>query len=103
MVWTLHRQQQQRGSQVRRPGEAPREAVTDREAQDHEQAAQDASGGAPQAGEAPASDITHRDQDNTPSAPDPHVEWDDVVQPARVLGRQRRGESFDPLPLPEGK
>lgn len=99
MVWMLHPQQQQRGSQVRRPGEAPREAVRGREGQDHEQASQDVSGRAPQAGEAPASDITHRDQDNTPTAPDPHVEWDDVVQPER----QRRGESFDPLPLPEGK
>ena len=94
MMWTLHRQQQQCGAQVRQPGEPPREAVRGREAQDHEQA-----GGAPQAGEAPASDMAHRDQDNTPSAPDPHVEWDDVVQPER----QRRGESFDRLPLPEGK
>ena len=95
IVWTLHRQQQQCGAQVRRPGEAPREAVRGREAQDHEQA-----GGAAQPGESPASRIEDRDRDNTPSAPDdPQVEWDHVVQPER----QRRGESFDRLPLPEGK
>lgn len=99
MFWTLHRQHQQRGAQVRRPGEAPREAVRGREAQDHEQA-----GGVPQPGESPASEIAHRGQDNTPSAPDdPRVEWDDVVQPQQTLRRQRRGESFDRLPLPEGK
>jgi hypothetical protein len=110
IVWTLHRQQQQCGAQlhsrsgtpgdkVRQPGEVPDEAVRAREAQDHEQA-----GGVPQAGEAPASEIAHRDQDNTPSAPgDPRVEWDDVVQPQHRPGRQRRGESFDRLPLPEGK
>ncbi len=106
IVWTLHRQQQQCGAQLqarsnssgsgaRQPGEAPNEAVEGREAQDHEQA-----GGVPQAGESPASELAHRDQDNTPSAPrDPRVEWDDIVQPEP----QRRGESFDRLPLPEGK
>jgi hypothetical protein len=103
MMWTLHRQQQQCGAQVRQPGEAPREAVRGRTAQDHEQA-----GGMPGPGESPASDIAHRDQDpstglrtgNAPSAPDdPAPDWDDVVQPER----QRRGESFDRFPLPEGK
>ena len=99
MMWTLHRQQQQCGAQVRQPGEAPREAVRGREGQDHEQA-----GGMPGPGESPASELAHRDQDNTPSAPDdPGVDWDDVVQPQQTLGRQRRGESFDRLPLPEGK
>jgi len=108
IVWTLHRQQQQCGAQVRRPGEAPREAVRGREAQDHEQAAQDVSGRAPQPGESPASGIENRDGDpstglrtgDTPSAPDePRAGWDDVVQPER----QRRGQGFDRLPLPEGK
>jgi hypothetical protein len=103
IVWTLHRQQQQCGAQVRRPGEAPREAVKGREAQDHERA-----GGVPQPGESPASQIENRDGDpstglrtgDTPSAPDePDVEWDNVVQPEH----QRRGSSFDRLPLPEGK
>ncbi|MBT2135538.1 hypothetical protein KK137_14465 [Croceibacterium sp. LX-88] len=39
-MWTLHKQQQQRGVQLRtrKSGEAPVEAVKDREAQDHEQA-----------------------------------------------------------------
>ena len=99
MMWTLHRQHQQRGAQIPRPGEAPRAAVAGREAQDHEQAAQSVSGTDPQPGEAPASRLEDRDQDITPSAPDPHVEWDEVVQPER----QRRGESFDRTPLPEGK
>jgi hypothetical protein len=95
MTWTLHRQQQQCGAQMRQPGAPPREAVKGREAQDHEQA-----GGVPQPGESPASGIENRDQDNTPSAPDePRASWDDVVQPER----QRRGQGFDRLPLPEGK
>ena len=103
MVWTIHRQHQQRGAQMPRPGEAPREAVRGREAQDHEQAGQEVSGSAPQPGEAPASRIEDRDQDNTPSAPDPQVDWHDVVQPARETERQRGGEGFDRDPLPEGK
>lgn len=95
MMWTLHRQQQQCGAQVRQPGEAPREAVRGRTAQDHEQA-----GGMPGPGESPASRIEDREGDNTPSAPDdPGPDWDAVVQPER----QRRGERFDRLPLPEGK
>lgn len=103
-MWILHRQQQQRGAQLHarpgsfgalahRPGEVPSEAVADREAQDHEQA-----GGLTQPGEAPASELPNRDQDNTPSAPDPSVEWDDVVQPER----QRRGGDADDY-VPEGK
>ena len=103
MFWTLHRQHQQRGAQIPRPGEAPREAVRGREAQDHEQAAQELSGSDLQPGEAPASRIEDRAGDITPSAPDPQVDWDDVVQPAREPGRQRRGERFDRTPLPEGK
>ena len=95
IVWTLHLQQQQCGAQVRQPGEVPRAAAKGREAQDHEQA-----GGVPQPGESPASEIENRDQDTTPSAPDePRAGWDDVVQPER----QRRGQGFDRLPLPEGK
>lgn len=98
MTWTLHRQQQQCGAQLhnkaRQPGEAPGEAVDGREAQDHERA-----GGLTQPGEAPASELPNRDQDNTPTAPDPHVEWDDVVQPER----RQQGEDFDDQPLPEGK
>jgi hypothetical protein len=99
MFWTLHRQHQQRGAQIPRPDEAPGEAVRGRAAQDHEQAAQSLSGSAPQPGESPASRIEDREGDNTPSAPDPQVDWDDVVQPER----QPRGERFDRAPLPEGK
>lgn len=99
MVWTLFRQQQQRGAQIpRRPGsrrdrmrqqgEAPGEAVADRTAQDHEQA-----GATPQPGESPASAIENRHQDNTPSAPDPRVQWDEVVQPQHEHGRQQQGET----------
>lgn len=93
MTWSLHPRQQQRGAQIRR--EPPGAATRDRSAQDHERA-----GGAPQAGESPASPIEHREQDNTPSAPDPSVDWDEVVQPER---RQQHGEDSDDLPLPEGK
>ena len=103
MMWTLHRQHQQRGAQIPRPGEVPREAVRGCAAQDHEQAAQSLSGSDPQPGESPASRIEDREGDITPSAPDPAVDWDDVVQPAKELGRQRRGERFDRDPLPEGK
>ena len=102
MAWNFLRSQQQRGAQLharsetpRQAGEAPAEAVAGRSAQDHEQA-----GGMPQPGDAPASDIVHRDQDNTPTAPDPHVEWDEVVQPERVSAED---EEDDGLPLPEGK
>jgi hypothetical protein len=93
MAWSLHRQQQQRGAQL--GDKPPKEATRDRSAQDHEQA-----GGEPQAGESPASPIEHREQDNTPSAPDPRVDWDEVVQPQR---QQRQGKPYDDLPLPEGK
>ena len=105
MTWTLFRQQQQRGAQlharpdkVAQPGEVPGEAVKNRAAQDHEQA-----GGAMQPGESPASPTENRDQDNTPSAPDPSApdsdaEWDRVVQPQRAP----QGEMSDEPP-PEGK
>lgn len=84
MTWTLFRQQQQCGAQLharsnkaRQPGEVPAEAVEGREGQDHERA-----GGPPQPGaDYPASELPNRDQDNTPTAPEPHVEWDEVVQP----------------------
>jgi hypothetical protein len=106
-MWRRHAQQQQCGAQMpardhkaRRPGEAPDVATRDREAQEHDRADLDVSGAAAQPGDYPASPIENRDQDNTPSAPDePRAGWDDVVQPER----QRRGQGFDRLPLPEGK
>ena len=101
MNWTLLRQQQQCGAQLhnkaRRPEEVPREAVADRAAQDHEQA-----GGTLPPGDYPADRIEDRDQDITPTAPEPSVDWDDVVQPERNDARGRR-ESGSDLPLPEGK
>lgn len=107
MVWTLMPQQQQCGAQLharsdpstssgtRRPGEAPREAVAGRAAQDHEQA-----GETLPPGDYPASPLEDRDDDITPSAPAPDVEWDEVVQPER---QPPEGKDFDDLPLPEGK
>ena len=99
MNWTLLRQQQQCGAQLhnkaRRPGEVPREAVADRAAQDHEQA-----GEALPPGDYPTDRIEDRDGDNTPSAPDPDVDWDEVVQSER---QEQQGEKSDDLPLPEGK
>ena len=82
MTWMLHRQQQQCGAQLpkrqRQLGEAPAEAVEGREVQDHEQA-----GETLQPGDYPASPLEDRDQDNTPSAAKPRVQWDEVVQPER--------------------
>ena len=103
MAWRLHRQQQQRGAQLprekRSPGGAPDEAIADRSAQDHEQA-----GETLPPGEYPTDRIEDRDGDNTPSAPDAEVDWDEVVQPAKEPeSQQRQGERPDDLPLPEGK
>ena len=96
-MWTLLRQQQQRGVQLpedkRRPGEAPAEATEDRAAQDHEHA-----GGEPGAGRYPASRIEDREGDVTPDAPEPSVDWDEVVQPEKA-----KQVDFDKQPLPEGK
>ena len=97
MNWKLFRQQQQRGAQLHaRPGDAPKEAVADRSAQDHEAAGQQKR---PEAGY-PASREQNRDgDDNTPTAPQPHADWDEQVQPERAPEAQR----FDDQPLPEGK
>ena len=112
-MWNWLRQQQQRGTQLPRPGdqsraagkvpgEAPSEATVDRSAQDHEQAGGPPQSGA-QAGEFPASPLENRDQDITPSAPgDRAVEWDDVVQP-QPGQEQGQSDGSEDLPLPEGK
>jgi hypothetical protein len=97
-MWTMHRQQQQRGAQLhaRRRGEPPEEAVEDRAAQEHDRADQDVSlESAPKQPVYPAGRLEDEKGDNTPSAPDPHVDWDDVVQPPRGV-RSRED-------LPEGK
>jgi len=85
-MWTLHKQQQHRGAQLhargrkpREAGEAPPEATAGREAQEHDRAGDQAL----QAGAYPASPIENGDRDNTPTAPEPHVAWDEVVQPQR--------------------
>lgn len=85
-MWTIMPQQQQRGVQIRRRGEAPEEAVKDREAQDHDRADQDVSpGDTPRPPVYPAGRLEDEDGDNTPSAP---------------ASDKRAGED---LPLPEGK
>ena len=63
----------------------PREAAADRAAQDHEQAGEEL-----QPGDYPASKLPNRDDDNTPTAGDPRVQWDEVVQPEprRPVARQ---------------
>ena len=79
MTWTLFRQQQQLGAQLPpQPGDPPREAVDDRAAQEHE-----LPGSTAPKGGYPASRLQDRTGDNTPSAGDPRVEWDDIVQPQR--------------------
>jgi len=98
MSWKLHSQQQQRGAQMpssggANAGKAPDEATRDRAAQDHEHA-----GGTPRPGNYPASRIEDRDGDITPSAPEPDVDWDEVVQPEPAKARD-----VDPQPIPEGK
>jgi hypothetical protein len=97
---TRHRRQQRRGAQnrSREHGEPPAEAVKDRSAQAHDRADQDASPeNAPKPPVYPAGRLEDETGDNTPSAPDPRVEWDDVVQPPRGV-RVRKDQ-----PLPEGK
>lgn len=110
MVWTRHRQEQQRGAQLharsgarsRPAGEAPEEATEGREVQDHDYADLQVSDGEPQRGiDYPATNPPDRKGDITPSAPTPSGSWDDVVQPERKP--RDRGEPDDDLPLPEGK
>ena len=108
MGWTWLRQQQQRGAQLPsrdgRPlasGGAPAEAIEGREVQDHDYADLQVSDGEPQRDiDYPATNPPERKGDITPSAAEPHVEWDDVVQPER---HSRQGQTADDLPLPEGK
>ena len=103
MTWTRLIPQQQRGAQLHnasdaetRPGEAPREAVDDRAAQEHE-----LPGSTAPKGGYPASRLQDRTGDNTPSAGDPRVEWDDVVQPERRVGEA--GHDMSDEQPPEGK
>ena len=106
-MWTLHRQQQQCGTNMQPPrgrgrqqGEPPAEATRDRAAQEHDRADLDAGGGPLQPGEYPASALEHGDSDNTPRAPEAQVDWDTVVQPER---KARRADQWDDVSPPEGK
>ena len=66
-----------------KPGDPPADATNGRSAQDHEYADVE-TGGRPQPGRYPADGIEERDGgDVTPDASDPHVEWDERVQPER--------------------
>ena len=101
-MWTLLRQQQQRGAQMPpKAGAAPAEAVAGREAQEHDRADLDTGGALLQPGEYPASALEQRDGDVSPSAPAPAGDWDEVVQPEH--GEARPDEGRDDQPLPEGK
>jgi len=82
----------------RAPGEPPAEAVKDRSAQEHDRADQAVSPGeTPKPSVYPAGRLEDEEGDDTPSAPNPHVDWDDVVQPPS--GARTRKDQ----PLPEGK
>lgn len=87
-MWKIMPEQQQRGAQIerRKRGAAPEEAVADRSAQDHDYADLDLSpDGQPREDiDYPADSIPDREGDITPTAPDPHVEWDTIVQPERT-------------------
>jgi hypothetical protein len=112
-MWTFLRQQQQRGAQVhardagkgQQAGEAPAEAVAGREVQDHDYADLQVSGSdQPRQGDYPATNPPERDNDITPTAPEAHVEWDEVVQPEQADQRpRRRPDDEDGQPLPDGK
>ena len=67
----------------RKTGEAPADATDGRAAQQHDLAYEQA-GGEAQPGLYPANSVADRDGgDITPDAADPHVEWDERVQPER--------------------
>ena len=67
----------------RKTGETPGDAVSGRDAQQNDQAYEQA-GGEGEPGLYPANSVADRDGgDITPDAADPHVEWDERVQPER--------------------
>lgn len=78
----------------RKTGTPPRDAVEDREAQQHDLA--DSPDSEVQPGLYPADTIENRTGDNTPDAEDPHVEWDDRVQPERVDEASKDGAMASP-------
>jgi hypothetical protein len=95
---TIKPQQQPGATPKRKRGKAPAEAVKDRAAQAHDLADQDVSPeNAKRPPVYPAGRLEDETGDNTPSASEPRVDWDDVVQPPRGV-RVRKD-----MPLPEGK
>ena len=100
-MWKWLTQQQQRGAQLPRGAAASAEATRGRSAQKNDEADQQL-GGVPRSDiDYPATNPPERHGDITPSAPDPHVEWDDIVQPERAPEQAR--DDRDDQPLPEGK
>ena len=65
-------------------GEAPADAVSERDAQKHDLAYDDDLGGEPEPGLYPADGLPNRKGDITPDAAHPTVEWDTRIQPERV-------------------
>lgn len=119
MTWRMMPQQQQQGAQFDRAKDGssdasakdaageparreerghrtPDEATAGREAQDHDYAYEQTQG-EPAKGYQPADHIAHDDQDNTPTAPDAEVDWDDRVQPEvqRTDGPQPRSRGSE--------
>lgn len=111
-AWNHMPQHQQRGSQLK--SGAPKEAIADRGAQQHDLADLQAEGTTePQRGiDYPSDNVPCREGDITPTLPaDDAVNWDDVVQPenhSRQVEAQDgqgggAGAADDDEPLPEGK
>ena len=106
-AWNHMPQQQQRGSQLgERAGTAPKEAVKERAAQEHDLADLEVAGTTePQRGiDYPADTVPEREGDIAPTLPeDEPVNWDDVVQPENHSRQAPGQEAADDEPLPEGK
>ena len=118
MAWTHMPRQQQRGAQMQNrefarehaaDGTAPKEAVQDRDAQQHDYADLQV-GGEPRSDiDYPADSVPDRQGDITPTLPDGDTQsWDDVVQPeSRSPDADPKADKADhgqsDLPLPEGK
>jgi hypothetical protein len=78
----------------RKTGEAPADAVKDREVQQHDLA--DTPDNAVQPGLYPTDSIEDREGDNTPDAAHPTVEWDTRIQPEEVDEISKDGAMVSP-------
>ena len=113
MAWNHMPQHQQRGSQLgagRGNGGAPKEAIADRAAQQHDLADLQVEGTTePQRGiDYPSDNVACREGDITPTLGEGDTQsWDDVVQPenhaGQSPGQDEADASDDDEPLPEGK